>query len=79
MCWVVGVDYAAQWDEEVCAVNCPRGHGALRWDGEDTTCIVCGYVHYTVEDQTKLRYQLWLDEIRSETGRRLRPAKPPGA
>ena len=60
-------------------VNCPRGHGALRWDGEDTTCIVCGYVHYTVEDQTKLRYQLWLDEIRSETGRRLRPAKPPGA
>ena len=65
--------------EALLGENCPRGHGALRWDGEDTTCIVCGYVHYTVEDQTKLRYQLWLDEIRSETGRRLRPAKPPGA
>lgn len=34
-------------------------------------CITCGYVHYTVEDQTKLRYQLWLDQLRLESGRKV--------
>lgn len=51
-------------------MRCPRCSGVLRWDGEDTVCITCGYVHYPPEEQAKLRYQLWLDEIRRDSGRR---------
>jgi hypothetical protein len=42
----------------------------LRWDGEDTVCIVCGYVEYTAEDREKLRKRLEMDELRTVAGRK---------
>jgi len=51
-------------------MRCPRGHGVLRWDGEDTVCVTCGYVEYPPEDQEKLRKQLEMDEMRTAAGRK---------